>query len=44
MKRNKDIEKAYKRELNLQTQVVKSKKRYTRKAKHVNRRFDQTDE
>jgi hypothetical protein len=32
--RNGDILKSYKREINLQTKSVKSKKKYTRKQKH----------
>ena len=34
MKRDGNIYKAYKKELNLNTKVVKSKKQYTRKQKH----------
>ena len=34
MKRNVDILKNYKREINLQTKVIKNKKAYTRKNKH----------
>ena len=33
-KRNGDIVKSYKKEINLNTKVVKSKKQYTRKQKH----------
>lgn len=33
-KRNGDILKAYRKEINLQTKVVKSKKKYNRKKKH----------
>ena len=34
VKRDKNIEQSYKKEINLNTKVVKSKKAYTRKAKH----------
>lgn len=34
MKRDKAIEKSYKREINLGTKVVKDKTKYSRKAKH----------
>ena len=33
-RRNGDIIKSFKREINLNTRVVKSKKEYTRKVKH----------
>ena len=34
MKRDKNIQLNFKREINLNTRVVKSKKTYTRKTKH----------
>ena len=33
-KRNEDIEKSYRREINLNTKTIESKKKYTRKEKH----------
>jgi len=35
--RDKNIVKNYKREINLQTKVIKDKKKYSRKAKHKNK-------
>lgn len=38
--RDRNIEKSYKKEINLQTKVVKSKKQYSRKEKHKEPRWD----
>ena len=40
MKRDKNIQLNFKREINLNTRVVKSKKTYTRKVKHKLRDFN----
>ena len=40
MKRDKNIQLNFKREINLNTRVVKSKKTYTRKVKHRLRDFN----
>lgn len=34
MKRDRNVEKSYKREINLTTKVIKDKSKYTRKSKH----------
>jgi hypothetical protein len=43
MKRDKSIEKSYRREINLRTKVVKDKTKYSRKSKHKKSRdYDRT--
>jgi stalled ribosome alternative rescue factor ArfA len=40
MKRDNAIQKSFRKEINLQTQIVKDKKSYTRKMKHKQRSAD----
>jgi len=40
MKRDNAIQKSFRKEINLQTQIVKDKKSYTRKMKHKQRTTD----
>ena len=40
MKRDNAIQKSFRKEINLQTQIVKDKKSYTRKMKHKQIRAD----
>ena len=39
VKRDKNIEQSYKKEINLNTKVVKSKRAYTRKTKHKSKDY-----
>lgn len=39
VKRDKNIEQSYKKEINLNTKVVKSKKAYNRKPKHKSKDY-----
>ena len=40
MKRDNAIQKSFRKEINLQTQIIKDKKSYTRKMKHKQRSAD----